>query len=303
MTGSLPLKLKLALAWLLFVSLAMAVQAWTYSGLYRLLSEWQLSLSGEYDFTESAIMPTLILATPALIVLGQAVRAAPRSIQPASARTQQIGLRRLFVFGCIALAGAAASLLWALHLPLGSDPPLRIDIDQIGQSSPGLGSVVLAGTLDRAHAVSRLAGSGPHTHGRIFYIPVTGSTGRTQPTRFFVEVRTAGSGREVPETASEARQDNIWKLPDPDHESDQPAPDLPASQEEIRGVLVESGLPFDMVRMFEREHLAITRPYYVLLTDSDGARGFYYTLAGFALFVAALALLPAMAIAIGRRRA
>ena len=74
----------------------------------------------------------------------------------------------------------------------------------------------------------------------------------------------------------------------------------------MQGVLVENGLPADVVAAFERQGVPIAKPHYLMTTNSVGGRQNYYivaALAGFTAFILfLLSAVQSVSIARAKRR-
>jgi hypothetical protein len=256
---------RLAVAWLLFAPLWMIWGAATYSGLYRWLCDWQLSTNGEYGAFWTFVISTLLLIAPTVLALrlrnDRKPAAPPPSLEPAAA--ERLVIR---VLGGIALSGAivcAGAWLWALQYPVQSGESIDVDLAALGDAIPPLGRVTLLGAIDAAHVLHKTVDA-KGIGGRDLYAPMIEPGAPHRPARIFVEQYV-------------------------DIAVAQP---LPTGAGRFRGVLVEGGLPADMLRQFARLNVEIADPYYLLLTGPDGARGTYYIIAGLGGFVALIGLLP-----------
>lgn len=270
----------LAVGWLLFVPIWMTWGAATYGGLYRWLSDWQLSSVGEYDVFLSFIAPTLLLVTPAVIFLRFRLKARPavppRPVDPAVA--ERVAVRVLGVVGSGGAIVCAGALLWAQHVPDRAGPSVDVDLAALGVAAPPLGRVTLIGTIDADHIVKKTIDA-KGIGGRYLYaaMVVPGAAPETVrgPARIFVE-----------EYA--------------DSSFSQPLPTDAGNR--FKGVLVEGGLPGTARRQFARLGVGIADPYYLLLTGPDGARGDYYGAAALSGLVALLGLLPLVRVYLARAR-
>lgn len=271
---------RLSVGWLIFVPIATLLQVLTYSGLYRWLCEWQLGQGGEYDGLLSALVPAALLMAPALLYLRNLPQdpAHPAPAPRPQADAEKIGLRVLTVVGVGSAIICAGMLAWAQSVPGGSGPAIDVDLAKLGDAAPPLGRVTLIGAVDATHVATKwISGKVAVDHEHTVYAPMIVPGARDA--RIFVKQYTGGSVT-------------------------QPLPTGPGDQ--FRGVLVEGGLPHDMVRQFERTGVRIGEPYYLLMMGRDGARTPYYVAAGLAGFVAMLGLLPLLFFFVGkafRRRA
>ncbi|MDR3376063.1 MAG: hypothetical protein P4L98_20255 [Ancalomicrobiaceae bacterium] len=257
---------RLATIWLLFVPLWMTWGAVTYSGLYRWLCEWQLSVNGEYDAFLTFVIPTLLLVAPTTLVLRLRHDAKPAvpppHLEPAAA--ERLVIRVLCAIGLSGAIVCAGAWLWALQYPDRSGPSVDLDLAKLGDAIPPLGRVTLIGVIDTTHVVHKTIDA-KGVGGRDLFAPMIERGAAHKPARIFVE--------EYVDIAVA-----------------QPLPTGVGSKYE--GVLVKGGLPGDTLRQFARLNVGIADPYYLLLTGPDGARGNYYIIAGLGGVVALLGLLP-----------
>jgi len=262
------LALRLSIGWILFVPLWAVWQVATYSGWYRWLCELELESSGEYDPMMTAFVPAFILIVPAVVVLRHYLPAKPppRAVPRTQAENEKVALRVLGTIGLAAALLCAAALIRAATLPGRSGPSMTVDLATLGAAPPPLGRVTLIGSIDAAH-VTRKSFSGKVTlHGeRNLYAPMIVPGAAPGSARIFVkEFVSSDIARPLPTGAGNS----------------------------FRGVLVEGGLPGDMRRQFERLGVPVAKPYYLLMTGSEGARGSSYVVAGLAGLVALSCLLP-----------
>jgi hypothetical protein len=269
---------RFCLGWLVFVPLMTVWEVVQYWGPYRWLCEWQLSLGGEYDAALTAILPALLLVAPALAFLVHQERAKPtvvaKPLDPAAARA--LVSRVLAATGLLGAAVCAGAWLWSQQLPDRSDPPVRVDIAQLGNATPPLGAAILIGDVDFGRAVSKMTDRKSPEMVRTFYLPVIAAGSVDEPVRFFVDERTQIAGPNAPPP----------RFPD----------------DRLRGVLVEGGLPRDMARMLTLKNVKIAEPYYLLLTGAEGARLSYHVVAGLAGLVATMSFALLAVVRLSRNR-
>ncbi len=280
-----PMLKRVAIGWLLFVPFATLLCVLTYSGPYRRLCEWQLAHGGQYDAFWTAVIPAILLIAPAILFLRTQLpdKPGPEAAAPDPVAAERLMRRVLAVVGLGAATVCAGALLWAMQLPDRNGPSELFDLATLGDAPPPLGRVTLIGAIDADHITRKLSlGRGSIDGARHLYAPMIvprapGGTGTIGRARIFVD-EYVGSGMT------------------------QPLPTDAGNQ--FRGVMIEGGLPGDMLRQFARIGVRVSDPYYVLRTSRDGARGPYYVAAGLSGFVAFLALMPLalMLVAAGRRR-
>lgn len=282
------LRFWLALIWLALV----AGWAWWeyshYSGLYRWLAEWQIAKWGSYEQVWTALVPAFILAIPAFRVLrerellNQASLIAGDDPVPILRRVRT-GV--LICGGVLALV-AGGAYLTSQQLPDPSDPPTTVDLTALGAAAPPTGSAIFAGAIpDTARALqmdeafrSRSADIDHQT----IYVPVVAvGAAKDAPVRFFIDRASYAFADN-----KEAPRVNIFL---PDH---------------MQGVLIEDGLPADVVAAFQKQGVPIASPHYLMTTNSVGGRQTYYIVAALGGFVAAILFLMAavQSVSIARTR-
>lgn len=284
------LRFWLALGWLALV----AGWAWWeyshFSGLYRWLAEWQIAKWGGYEQVWTALVPAFILAIPAFRVLrerelrNQASLIAGDDPVPILHRVRT----GMLVCGVILALVAGGSYLYSQTLPDPSDPPTTVDLAALGGAAPPTGSAIFARAVpdtDRALQMDEAfrSRSADIDH-QTLYVPVVAEgAAKGAPVRFFIDRASyafADSG--------EAPRTNIFLA---DH---------------MQGVLVENGLPADVVAAFEKQGVATASPHYLMTTNSVGGRQTYYIVTALGGFIAVilflLAAIQSASIARARRR-
>jgi hypothetical protein len=284
------LRFWLALIWLALV----AGWAWWeyshFSGLYRWLAEWQIGKWGSYEQVWTALIPAFILAIPAFRVLrerellNQASLIAGDDPVPILRRVRT----GMLICGVILALVAGGSWLYSQGLPDPSDPPATIDLAALGTTTPPTGSAIFAGAVpdtDRALRMDEAfrSRSADIDH-QTLYVPVVAKdAAKDAPVRFLIDRASYAftDSQEAPRT-------NIFLA---DH---------------MQGVLVENGLPADVVAAFERQGVKIASPHYLMTTNSVGGRQNPYivaALAGFTAFILfLLSAVQSMSIARARKR-
>lgn len=280
----------LAIGWLLLV----AGWAWweysNFSGLYRWLADWQIARWGGYERLWTALVPAVILAIPAFRVLrehellNQASLIAGDDPVPVLSRVRA----GMLLCGAILALVAAGAYVSAQQLPDPSDPPVTVDLAALGAAAPPTGSAIFAGAVpdtDRALQMDEAfrSRSADIDH-QTLYVPVVAKdAAKDAPVRFLIDRASYAftDSQEAPRT-------NIFLA---DH---------------MQGVLVENGLPADIVAAFERQGVTIAKPHYLMTTNSVGGRQNHYivaALAGFTAFILfLLSAVQSVSIARARRR-
>jgi len=285
------LRFWLALGWM---ALVIGWAWWEYShysGLYRWLAEWQIARWGSYEQVWTAAVPAFILTIPSFRVLrqrellNQAALIAGDDPVPILRRVRT----GMLICGVILTLVAGGAYLWSQRLPAPSDPPATIDLVALGSTAPPTGSAIFARAApdtDRALQMEEAfrSRSADIDHQTI-YVPVLAEgAAKDAPVRFFIDRASYAFA-----DSKEAPRTNIFLA---DH---------------MQGVLVENGLPADVVAAFEKRGVAIAAPHYLMTTNSVGGRQNYYitaALAGFTAFILfLLSAVQSVSIARARRRA
>ena len=171
---------------------------------------------------------------------------------------------------------------------LSVDPPATVDLTALGTATPSTGSAIFAGALpdtDRALQMDEAfrSRSADIDHQTIYVPVVAKGAAKDAPVRFFID-RASYAFTD----SDEAPRVNVFLA---DH---------------MQGVLIENGLPADVVAAFERQGVPIASPHFLMTTNSVGGRQPYYIVAALGGFVAAilflLAAVQSVSIARARRR-
>lgn len=266
------LRFWLALGWLALV----AGWAWWeyshYSGLYRWLADWQIAKWGGYEPVWTALVPAFILAIPAIRVLrereflNQASLVAGDDPVPILRRVRT----GMLICGAVLALVAGGAYLTSQRLPDPSDPPATVNLTTLGAAAPPTGSAIFAGAVpdtDRALQMDEAfrSRSADIDHQTIYVPVVAEGAAKDAPVRFFIDRASYGFA-----DSGEAPRVNVFLA---DH---------------MRGVLVENGLPADVVAAFEKQGMAIAKPHYLMTTNSVGGRQTYYIVAALGGFIAAI---------------
>lgn len=284
------LRFWLALGWM---ALVIGWAWWEYShysGLYRWLAEWQIEKWGGYEKMWTAAIPAFILMIPAFRVLrerellNQASLIAGDDPVPILRRVRT----GMLICGVVLTLVAGGAWLYSQQLPDRSDPPVTVDLAALGDAAPPAGSAIFAHAVpDTGRALqmeeafrSRSADIDHQT----IYVPVLAEgAAQDAPVRFFID-RASYAFTD----SQEAPRVNVFLA---DH---------------MQGVLVENGLPADVVAAFEKQGLPIASPHYLMTTNSVGGRQNYYitaALAGFGAFILfLLSAVQSVSIARARKR-
>jgi hypothetical protein len=284
------LRFWLALAWLALV----AGWAWWeyshFSGLYRWLADWQIEKWGSYEQVWTALVPAFILTIPAFRVLRERERLNQASLIAGDDPVPILRRVRtgMLICGVLLALVAGGSYLYSQSLPDPSDPPATVDLVALGAAAPPTGSAIFAGAVpdtDRALQMDEAfrSRSADIDH-QTLYVPVVAKgAAKDTPVRFLIDRASYAFA-----DSKEAPRTNIFLA---DH---------------MQGVLVENGLPADVVAAFERQGVTIARPHYLMTTNSVGGRQNHYivaALAGFTAFILfLLSAIQSFSIARARKR-
>lgn len=280
-----------SLGWIALVSLWAWWEFNHYSGLYRWLAEWQIARWGGYEKAWTAIIPAIVLMAPALSVLRRREQATQQALAKEAdpAAVMREVRKMMLIFGGVAALVAGGSYLYSQQLPDPSDPPTEINLATLGDAAPPTGSAIFAGArpdTDRALQMNeQFRSRSADIDSQAIYVPVVAETAaKGAPVRFFIDRSSYGFAN-----SGEAPRTNIFLA---DH---------------MQGVLVENGLPADVVAAFARQGVTIVQPHYLLTTNSVGGRENYYIVAALGGFMAFLLFLlsgiQSVSIARARRRA
>lgn len=282
MTGTRALAVQLA-CWV-WIAAAATYSGWeytTFAGLYRWLAEQQIAAFGKYAPHLTAVLPFLLVASPALtIIAAQARRRRQAGGATATGGTDcdkaRRGARILVMLAplCFALALGAFLVGRGEEVPAGD--PVRIDLSTFGDAAPPPGRVALVGDVLVDKGLTTL------TTGRFgqmqenFYAPVVGRGRRPEaaPFRFFVKRSASRSAGDAP-----LRQMFLGQ--------------------EI-GILIRGGLPSDVEAMLARAGAPPAEPHW-LLTNPAARTDTYYAVAGVSGLVGVILLLGGGAGLLGAR--
>ena len=262
---------------------AYMVWGWTqYSGLFKWLAELQTERFGKYYPAMTAMIPGFLIAGPALSWLGKQSRAAIAGEHGAfdlvenARRNARIAL---MLAPLCALIGAGAYWL-STRLPDDSGVPVRVDTAALGDAAPPLGHVTLIGTIDTDWVTGITENKKAQTD-ESFYVPVMPRTadGRIDPAapvRFLIE-------RETHLYSGEAQTQQAFI-------GDQ------------SGMLVENGLPGELLGIYARNGVTLAEPHYVLVSSAEDVATPYYVVAALGGFFAVILLLIAPIMVASARR-
>lgn len=247
--------------WVLAVAGYFAWGFYSYSGLYRILAEWQIREWGSYRAGWTALIPGFLLAGPALSVLGRRARlreAAEAGHDPAAKTRRAIAV--ILPLGLVCLIGAAGAYYYSTTLPGRDAPATTVDIATLGNGVPPEGAVILVGEAQAVRTVmlqETMKGSVRLNR----YIPLAPpGSGPAAAIRFFLKTN-----------ASHYMNPSAGRPQAFDGSGD---PVFPITTQV--GVLIENGLPGPIEALYAQDGIALTRPYYVLDLTPEGARAPFY---------------------------
>lgn len=264
-------RLWLSFGWIAVVALWAWWEFSHYSGLYRWLAEWQIARWGGYEMAWTAIVPAIILMAPALSVLRRREQATQEALATGEANPADVmrGVRKvMLILGVVSAIVAGGAYLYSQQLPDPSDAPAQIDLATLGETAPPTGSAIFAGAVpdtDRALQMDEAfrSRSADIDHQTIYVPVLADGAAKDAPVRFFID-RASYAFTD----SGEAPRTNIFLA---DH---------------MKGVLVENGLPADVVAAFAQQGVTVASPHYLLTTNSVGGRQNYYIVAALGGFIA-----------------
>jgi len=268
----------LALGWLWLLAVAgyMIWSTFAYEGLYRWLTEWQMDHWGQYYRKWTAVLPGLLLASPALIYLGWRARLR-RAAEAASPAAQARTLRRTawatLLIGLLGIAIGGGAYWLSQGRPDGTEPAERIDLARLGSGPVPQTKVRLEGRLD-PEASTGLARGGVEDSVTYYAGFRLENEARDAPVRLFVERSTRP----------------------------QELTTLQAFLPEQTGYLVENGVPERALADLRRRGVRVASPHFLLKTGSGALREPYYIVAAVAGGIGFICLLAGFARLLQARR-
>jgi hypothetical protein len=240
------LMVTLSWLWLVLLILYLVWGGIVQAGLYYWVGTLEVDRFGTYDPKLTGIVPGLLLALPALWVLGAETRRLARHDPARHSRRTAIVMIGL---GIVALAIAVACFVAAQRLPNGAQPALPFDAASLGRGPPPADMISLAGRVDENAQVSISEGSrGSSATTSYAGFRAAGESDKGAPFRIFVERRVRNRS----------------------------GPALPYVGTEESGYLVENGLPPLMLYALRRRNIPVANPHYLLRTGSGALRDPYY---------------------------
>src|SRR4051812_39584821 len=241
--------LLLTLAWLWPVLLIVYL-VWggiEQAGLYYWVGTLEVDRFGTYEPKLTGIVPGLLLALPALWILGGEARR--RRLPPNDpARRLRAAAIVMICLGVLALAVAIACYVAAQGQP-GGGRDVPFDASSLGNGPPPVGRVSLTGRVDES-AQASVSESPRFSSATTTYAGFRpdGGAGKSGPFRIFVERRV----------------------------SDHSGPVVRYLGDEESGYLVENGLPPLVLYALRHQGIPVATPHYLLRTGRSAMRDPYY---------------------------
>jgi hypothetical protein len=217
------------------------------AGLYYWVGTLEVDRFGTYEPKLTGIVPGLLLALPALWILGGEAR---RRRLPPNDPTRRVRAAAIVMIclGVLSLAVAIACYVAAQGLP-GEGREVPFDASSIGNGPLPAGRISLAGRVDES-AQASVSESSRFSSATTTYAGFRpdGEAGKGGPFRIFVERRL----------------------------SDHSGPVVHYVDDEQSGYLVESGLPPLVLYALRRQGIPVATPHYLLRTGRGALREPYY---------------------------
>lgn len=252
------LRTKLAWAWLALLFAAAVLGRGAGLGPLAWFETWFAVRTGRL-LSADILFVLLILALPAIWILYPKVDRS-KTTRPAPADLQrQFRKAATMVFalagGFLLMAGIAG--LQMARLPGGGGP-----------------SVQLQGSLAEAAAARRriMVTGAPIDGARASFVQFA----KQSSSRWVYTGFRPGAARGAPGGIPQDRGPIALFVERQENDVSSPYPYVPPAQDEVKGYLVENGLPDHARIVLEQAGVAIARPHYLLRVDANGLRGPYY---------------------------
>lgn len=271
--------------WVVIVAGYLAWGAYSYTGLYKFLAQWQIEHWGSYQIAWTAFVPGFVLAGPALAWIGarERLRAALSPDDPAAKLRRSA--RVVVPLGLIGLVVAGGAYLFSTTLPDADAPPATVDLASMGEAVPPEGPVILVGEAVTARTVIWEETSNSTTR-REFYVPIVVAGAEAAPIRYFLK------------TNATHYLDPAARRPQPYDGSGDPVFAITTQA----GVLIANDLPGAVAAYYRDNGVALAERYYVLDLSPFGARDRFYIVAGVAGLVGFMFLAAGLAQWVKSRR-
>jgi len=243
------------------------------AGLYRWLADLEVAQFGGYYPKWTAILPALLLSSPALWYLRRQAEIAQAS-QPTGPAAEGARLsrsaRNLGMIGVAAGLIGVGAYVWSQTLPGGSEEAIPFNVSVLGTGAPvPTHKIRITGEVD-PDATTGVTESGGATDNATMYagFRADGAAGaKDAPLTLFVERRMGGSAD---------------------------ATTLQGFMPDQEGYLVENGLPALALRDLEARNIRIATPHYVLRPGDTTRRDPYYIAAALGGLICAICLILAL---------
>jgi hypothetical protein len=267
------LLLTLSCVWIALVSGYMIWCVVNHAGLYRWLADLEVAQFGGYYPKWTAILPALLLCSPALWYLRHQAEIAQAS-QPTGPAAEGARLgrsaRNLGMIGVLAGVIGVGAYVYAQTLPDGSEEAIPFNVSVLGTGAPvPTHKVRITGEVDPDATTGVTESDGAVDNATLYAgFRADGAGGaKDAPLTLFVERRMGGS-------ADAATLQGF--LPDQE------------------GYLVENGLPTLALRDLETRNVRINTPHYVLRVGDRSGRDPYYVGAALGGLICAICLILAL---------
>lgn len=248
-----------AVSWV-YIALAAALTLYfwsTYTGYYRWFAEWQLREFGSYDLRLTAVLPGLLVASPALVVLRRLQRR--ELVERAAAGTlddlasQRRMVRIMLALGLVCVLVAAGAGTWA-YLDSRSKPvSADLDLDAATDPAPPAADQVrISGTAHTDLIVTFESRHSGRTRSTT-YVPLTPRNWRRdQPIRYVLGTNIS---HYLPPGGGQLYPLNPYQPP--------------FAMQTQAGALVAGGLPGPVREEYRRAGLVLAEPLYLLEPGSS----------------------------------
>lgn len=267
-------------AYLVLLCIYALYQAYSYTGIYRWLAEWQLAQSGSYNLRFTVAASILLPAVPVCLVaeiFRVPYRTGWRRSDP-SKGGPTTHLKWIAIFGVLALAVAASSFV--LGSWKSAEPAVIETVDLPADKPPQSNHVRMSG-LARTDMIVTLDGP----RGRKFYLPLTASNWkRSDAIVYFL-------------------QTNVDAYLMPDGHTLSLDANTPPFRITVAGVLVPNDLPGPVAEIYRKRNLALASPPMVLELSAGADLTPYWVVAGVGTLLGLVCLFVAGLGVVQQRRA
>lgn len=263
----------ISLLWVTLVTLYFLWEAWSYSGLFARISEWEYARLNRAYPSLNTILLILIFSLPALVLIYPRKRKkgaeqqedhAIGPVGPESSFALRLvhivrrGIQLLFGAACIA---AVLSLILGLTIPFSGTADRTIAVGSPDSQAPASGPAQLTGTTIPSQAVTMINRFVSDDRPMRF-VPIVAPGQPEGTARYFVQFHDTGDASAF----------------------------ATATSPSFTGVLVRNGLPGPIASLYRSIGQSVPRPHYVLYTSASAARWPYFAAAGQFAFCALLLL-------------